>query len=130
MIKGADEIFPLRDINAGFAAHRAVHLGQQGGWHPNKRNTALIGGGEKTGEIACDTTPQSDQCVMTVKTPAGQPAGKIAQGLQIFARFPMGKNKQFCLYPCTLQHLQQHFPVKTGNIAVGDHRITPAKGIF
>ena len=49
-MESADHIFVRVEINACFSADTAVHLGEQGGWNLDKRNSAQIGGGGKVTE--------------------------------------------------------------------------------
>ena len=52
LIKGANEIFPGTEIHSDFAAHRTVHLSQQGRGHLHQGNSAQIGRGNESSEIA------------------------------------------------------------------------------
>ena len=52
--EGADEVFPLRNIDAGFAADRTVHLGQQRGGDLNERQAAVERRRHETRQIAHD----------------------------------------------------------------------------
>ena len=47
LVKGTDQVLAADVIDAGLAAHRRIHLGQQGGGHLDEVDAALeTGGGE------------------------------------------------------------------------------------
>jgi len=60
LVKGADEIFPFRGVDAGFSSSRAVDLGHDGGGDLNKGNTAEENSSNKASKITDDTATQGD----------------------------------------------------------------------
>ena len=85
LVKSADHILILHEINAGFPADAAVNLGKQRGRYLNKINAAQIGCRGKTGQIADDSTAQSKQDIISVKMILYQRFVQFIYGFYIFA---------------------------------------------
>ena len=60
LMKGTNEVLAARMIDAGLAAHRRVHLGQQGGRHLHEGDAALVTGSGESGHVADHATAQRD----------------------------------------------------------------------
>ena len=88
----ADQILVRVEINACFSTDAAVHLGEQGGWNLDKRNSAQIGGGGKAAEIAHDPAPEGYQHITPVKALQNQPFIELLDSRQIFMRLSRRKN--------------------------------------
>jgi hypothetical protein len=56
----SDQILAARMVDAGLAAHRRVHLGQQRRGHLDERDPALIAGGRKAGHVADHSAAERD----------------------------------------------------------------------
>ena len=59
LIKGAHEVFARREIDAHFAADRAIDLRQQGRWRLDKRDAPQVSCRDKPGQVADDAAAQS-----------------------------------------------------------------------
>ena len=94
LIKGADQILALRDIDPGLATHRAVHLGQKGGGNLDKRDAPHVDGGQKTGDISGHPASQGDERVLTVQTELGELACQIGNRGQVLACLASGKGDE------------------------------------
>ena len=91
LIEAADEVFPLRQVQAGFAAYAAVHLGQQGGGHLDQRDAPQDGPGQKARQVAGNAAAQGHDAVRPGEAVSQHPA---AQGLihrQALAALPGGE---------------------------------------
>ncbi len=86
-MKGADQVFPVRRINAGFTAHAGVDLGEQGGWNLDKGQAAQRGCGGKARQITNHAAAQRDDCRMAVDFLRQQFVNDICPGLQAFGGF-------------------------------------------
>ena len=91
-MESADHIFVRVEINACFSADTAVHLGEQGGWNLDKRNSAQIGGGGKAAEIAHDPAPRATSISLLSKRSRISRSLELLDSRQIFMRLSRRKN--------------------------------------
>src|SRR5438270_11673362 len=68
MMNGADQILPGTRVHTGFAADGAVHHREQRGRNLHIRDTAFENGGNKTSEIAHDSTAKRDHKRLSIQT--------------------------------------------------------------
>jgi hypothetical protein len=67
LVKGADHIFAPGMIDTGFTTYAAIDHGQEGGGYLDVGDTAFEGGSDEPGEIAYDTSAQSDNGIGSVQ---------------------------------------------------------------
>ena len=92
LVKAADEVLPLRQVQTGFAAHAAVHLGQQGGGHLDQRDAPQDSPGQKARQVSGNAAAQGHDAVRPGEAVSQHPA---AQGLihrQALAALPGGES--------------------------------------
>ena len=61
LMEGADHVLAARVVDGGLAAHRGIHLGQQGGGDLDKVHAALVAGGGETHHVTDHTAAQRHQ---------------------------------------------------------------------
>ena len=83
-IKGANEIFPFGQIDAGFPADGAVHLGDERGGNVNELHTAQIACRYEAHHIAYDPTADGDDDRVAVCFRSNQRPGNGLYGRNAF----------------------------------------------
>ena len=122
LVKRADHIFAQRVIDGGFAAHRGIHLRQQGGGNLDERRAALVAGGGKAGHVANHPAAQRNQRGLAFGAPAQQGVKDQVQGFPGFVGFAVRQNYRGDADPGGFQCLLQRGQVQRGNRGVGDDR--------
>ena len=82
-MKGADHILAEGVDYAGLATDRGVDLCKQGGWYLHERDTALVAGGGKAGDVADHAASQCDECAVAVEAFFQQGIENRIQGFQV-----------------------------------------------
>ena len=67
-IEGADEIFSLDEIYAGFSANGAVDLRDERGGNVDEAHAAKIAGGDKSGDVTDHASAKGDDYGATIGT--------------------------------------------------------------
>ena len=130
LMKGADQVLAGFEIDADFAADRAVHLRQQGGGHLHERDAAQINRGDKSGQIAHDAAAQGDDEGFAFQAVRGQ---LVAGGLDHFealGSFAMRHANQPRFKSGGTERGQNRFGVEARHAVVRDHRATAAEFQF
>ncbi len=130
LVKGPHQIFAFRDVDPCFAAHGAVHLGQEGGRDLNKRDAAHVQRGQEAGNVAGHAPAKGNQAVLAVKAGGRQCTGQPGDGLQVLAFLAAGKRHQFGFQPGRGQGLQQGITVQGGDMIVADHPVALGDVVF
>jgi hypothetical protein len=120
LIERTDHVLAQRMIDAGLAAHRRVHLGQQGSRNLNEVHTALITGGCEPGHIPDHAAAQGNHRGPTVMPCSQQCIENGLQGFPVLEGFAIGKHDRQDVV--TGQRLAQTLHVQRRNCAVGDDR--------
>ena len=92
LIEHADHVFPHRVVDGGFAAHRRVHLGQQGGGHLHIRHAAHVAGCGEARHVTHHAATQGEECGFAVAGRRQQRIKNSDQCLPIFVCFPVGQH--------------------------------------
>ena len=77
-------------VHGGFSSDTTIHLGEQGGRYLNERDSALVRGGNETGEIADHSTAQGNQGRLSVAMQLQQAVVDGPRPLKRFGRFSFG----------------------------------------
>ncbi len=126
LVEGADQVLALGQVHAGLAAHRAVHLGEQGGGHLHERNAAKVDRGEEPGHVAGHAAAQGEDGVAAVKAALGQVAGQSFDGGQVLARLAVGKGEQLAVDTRGAERIRHLPAVERPDHVVADDRPAPA----
>ena len=86
LVEGADEVFALRVVDAGFAAHRGIDLRQQGGRDLQAGDTALVGGGGETRDVAGDAAAEGDDEAVAVVAGGNKGIEDLCVAGEVFVR--------------------------------------------
>ena len=91
--EGPDQVFPLRDVHAGFPPHRGVYLREEGGGKTHKIDPPQPGGGGKAGHVSRHAAAKGGNQVGTGQTVGGQLFIECGDGGQPFRLFPGGEDE-------------------------------------
>ena len=72
LVEGADEVLAAGKVDAGLAAHRGVHLGEQRGRHLHEVDAALVAGGREPGDVADHSAAERDHDTVARDAPRDQ----------------------------------------------------------
>lgn len=97
--EGPYQVFPLRDVHAGFPPHRGVYLREEGGGKTHKIDPPQPGGGGKAGHVPRHAAAEGGNQVGTGQTVGGQLFIECGDGGQRFDSSPAGKTNRVTRYP-------------------------------
>ena len=92
LIEGTDHVLAQRMVDPGFAAHGRINLREQGGWHLDKVDTALIASGGKPGHVTNHATTKGNHRGAPVMAGCEQAIENQLQGFPVFERFAIGQD--------------------------------------
>ena len=119
-MEGADEIFALRGIDAGFAANRAVNLRQQRGGDLHEIHAAAQDTGGKTGEITDNTAAKGDDQIAALDFHGQKFFAGPGKRSEILRRFSGGQDDYIMRQPGPVEAFLQLFEMQSGDILIGD----------
>ena len=92
LIEGAQQILAEVGIDAGLAADRTVHLGEQGGRDLDQGKAAKHDAGGEPGDVADDAAAKRDDRGVAFDAKRQQAIGELAQVLQVLGPFAGGQD--------------------------------------
>ena len=92
LVEGADQVLASRGVDGRLAAHRGVHLGQQGGGDLNEVCAALVDGGGEAGEVPDHPAAESDNQVAPVQLQSQQGVAERLQAGKALGLFAGGQD--------------------------------------
>ena len=122
LIKRTHQIFTLRQIDGGFAAHAAVHLCQQSSGDLNKIHPPEHGGRCEARHIAGDAAAQRHHTVAPSEAAIGKAFIKVVQRSDIFTGLSGGKCDGKSSKSSPQQTFHHHFQIQRSHIAVCHYR--------
>ncbi len=121
-MEGADQVLALGCVDRGLAAHRGIHLGQEGGGDLHEADAALVDGRREAREVAHHAAPEGHDQVAAIKLEVEQAAGQLGQMGEALGLLAGRQGDQLGLDARLLQAVQQRPAVGGGDGLVGDHR--------
>ena len=86
-MKGADQVLALRQVDAGLAADRGIHLREQARRHLHEAHAAAQNRGGKAGEVAHHAAAEGNHDVAALHAELEQSLAKLGEHGKTFARF-------------------------------------------
>src|SRR6185436_13842453 len=114
-MKCADQVLTAWQIDAGFAANRAVNLGEQCRGHLNVRQSSEIAGSSKSCNIADHAAPKSNQQSLSIGAQAGKSSVDPLNRGKRLVSFPFGNSNRFHFESSAAQRTQQLFAMQGEN---------------
>jgi hypothetical protein len=81
LVEGADEVLAAGGVDGGLAAHRGIHLGQEGGGDLDEVDAALVDRGGEAGEVAHHAAAEGDDHVAAVELQGQEAVADVGQPL-------------------------------------------------
>ena len=128
LVEGADEILAAWKIDAGLAAHRGVHLGEQCGWHLQEIDAALVAGSGESGDIADDPSAERDDDTVACNTPLDQGALNFREGVQRLVALSI-RDDVYVDAGCIREGGAKLVEVERSHRLVGDHEDVPVADV-
>ena len=118
MVKGADQIFTLREVNGNFSADGGINLSEKRSRNLYQFDSAQETGCCKSGEVADHATAQCDDEVTAGNFCLKHRFVDLRKRLKTFGRFTVRQDKRmtFVFRKC----VEQYFSIQRKYIVIGD----------
>ena len=117
LVKRADQVLAARVIHARLAAHRRIHLREQGRRHLHEIHAALVAGGRKTGHVPHHSAAERDHAGVAVHPSLHQRVedapGHLERLVLLAVRQPHAR------HPAAFERAEQSIEVQRADDLVG-----------
>ena len=124
LVEGADEVLSAGKVDAGLAADRGVHLGEQSRRHLHKVDAALVGGGGESGDVADHASTEGNEHPVAGDPPFDQHVLDRGEGVQRLVLLSIPDNVRVDAVRVR-ERGKQTVKVERSHRFVGDHEGVP-----
>ena len=89
-MEGTDQVLAAGKVDAGLAADRGVHLGEQRGRHLDEVDAALVAGGREPGDVADHSAAERDDHAVARDAPRNQRVLDGGEGVERLVPLAVG----------------------------------------
>src|SRR5919106_3052069 len=122
LIEGADQVFAVLMIHAGFAADARIDLSQQRRWHLDVRNAAQIASRSKTCKISDNSSSQCHDARLPVKSIGNQSVVDGSQRLKVLVFLAVGNEHGRHFESSMGKRFVNRVEIELGNRGITDDR--------